>query len=130
MALWRFFYALVRIPPIFLLLLNEKRSQNRLRLSLGGSGGIRTPVGLHPNGFQDRLVMTTSIHFHDVFIFCYSIITLFLKFEYSLNHFFKKLYIISPSIYFYRLLIALLIFITLNGYVRFGFTNVHVVSFR
>jgi len=36
-ALWRFFYALVRIPPIFLLLLNEKRSQNRLRLSLGGA---------------------------------------------------------------------------------------------
>ena len=27
----------------------------------GGGGGIRTPVGLHPNGFQDRLVMTTSI---------------------------------------------------------------------
>ena len=30
---------------------------------IGGSGGIRTPVGLHPNGFQDRLVMTTSIRF-------------------------------------------------------------------
>ena len=30
----------------------------------GGSGGIRTPVGLHPNGFQDRLVVTASIHFH------------------------------------------------------------------
>ena len=29
----------------------------------GGSGGIRTPVGLHPNGFQDRLVMTASIRF-------------------------------------------------------------------
>ena len=29
----------------------------------GGSGGIRTPVGLHPNGFQDRLVVTASIHF-------------------------------------------------------------------
>ena len=27
----------------------------------GGGGGIRTPVGLHPNGFQDRLVMTASI---------------------------------------------------------------------
>ena len=27
----------------------------------GGGEGIRTPVGLHPNGFQDRLVMTTSI---------------------------------------------------------------------
>ena len=30
----------------------------------GGSGGIRTPVGFHPNGFQDRLVMTASIRFH------------------------------------------------------------------
>ena len=27
----------------------------------GGGRGIRTPVGLLPNGFQDRLVMTTSI---------------------------------------------------------------------
>ena len=31
----------------------------------GGSGGIRTPVGFHPNGFQDRLVMTASIRFHN-----------------------------------------------------------------
>ena len=27
----------------------------------GGGRGIRTPLGLPPNGFQDRLVMTTSI---------------------------------------------------------------------
>ena len=27
----------------------------------GGEGGIRTHVGLHPNGFQDRPVMTTSV---------------------------------------------------------------------
>ena len=27
----------------------------------GGGRGIRTPVGLHPNGFQDRPVMTTSV---------------------------------------------------------------------
>ena len=33
-----------------------------LRAFPGGDGGIRTHVGLHPNGFQDRLVMTTSIH--------------------------------------------------------------------
>ncbi len=31
--------------------------------SYGGSRGIRTPVGLHPNSFQDYLVMTTSICF-------------------------------------------------------------------
>ena len=28
---------------------------------LGGGSGIRTHVGVSPNGFQDRLVMTTSI---------------------------------------------------------------------
>ena len=27
----------------------------------GREGGIRTHVGLHPNGFQDRPVMTTSV---------------------------------------------------------------------
>jgi hypothetical protein len=27
----------------------------------GGEGGIRTHVGLHPNGFQDRPVMTASV---------------------------------------------------------------------
>ena len=27
----------------------------------GAGRGIRTPVGFHPNGFQDRLVMTASI---------------------------------------------------------------------
>ena len=30
-------------------------------LLFGGEEGIRTLVGLPPNGFQDRLVMTTSI---------------------------------------------------------------------
>ena len=30
----------------------------------GGEEGIRTLVGLLPNGFQDRLVMTTSIPLH------------------------------------------------------------------
>ena len=27
----------------------------------GGEGGIRTHVGFHPNGFQDRPVMTASV---------------------------------------------------------------------
>ena len=31
------------------------------RFCFGGGRGIRTPVGLPPNGFQDRLVMTASI---------------------------------------------------------------------
>ena len=32
----------------------------------GGCGGIRTPVGVNPNGFQDRLVVTASIRIHEV----------------------------------------------------------------
>ena len=30
----------------------------------GGEGGIRTLVGVNPNGFQDRPVMTTSVPLH------------------------------------------------------------------
>jgi hypothetical protein len=30
----------------------------------GAEGGIRTHAGVNPNGFQDRLVMTTSIPLH------------------------------------------------------------------
>ena len=38
------------------------KSHDRLfGLLFGGGRGIRTPVGLLPNGFQDRLVMTASI---------------------------------------------------------------------
>ena len=33
----------------------------------GAGRGIRTPVGLHPNGFQDRLVMTASIFLQYVY---------------------------------------------------------------
>ncbi len=32
-----------------------------IKLKNGGEEGIRTLVGFPPNGFQDRLVMTTSI---------------------------------------------------------------------
>lgn len=35
-------------------------------ISNGGEGGIRTHVGLHPNGFQDRPVMTASVPLQDV----------------------------------------------------------------
>ncbi len=38
--------------------------RNFLFLVFGGEEGIRTLVGLPPNGFQDRLVMTTSILLH------------------------------------------------------------------
>ena len=40
---------------------NSLEPQGFKRVSLGGGRGIRTPVGFHPNGFQDRLVMTASI---------------------------------------------------------------------
>ncbi len=38
-----------------------KRTLARPFVFHGGEKGIRTLVGLPPNGFQDRLVMTTSI---------------------------------------------------------------------
>ena len=39
----------------------HKRKVYDLPFVFGGGRGIRTPVGLPPNGFQDRLVMTASI---------------------------------------------------------------------
>ena len=33
-------------------------------VNFGGEGGIRTHAGLHPNGFQDRPVMTASVPLH------------------------------------------------------------------
>ena len=46
-----------------LLLSTEKQNGQAFSLVrfVGGGRGIRTPVGFHPNGFQDRLVMTASI---------------------------------------------------------------------
>ena len=36
-----------------------KKAEGHIRF--GGGSGIRTHVGLPPNGFQDRPVMTTSV---------------------------------------------------------------------
>ncbi len=36
-----------------------------LSFAYGGESGIRTHVGLHPNGFQDRPVMTASVSLQD-----------------------------------------------------------------
>ncbi len=41
--------------------LDKKSDKLKLVGFFGGEGGIRTHAGLPPNGFQDRLVMTTSI---------------------------------------------------------------------
>ena len=41
--------------------LYKKRVAKVTRFLYGGGSGIRTHVGGSPNGFQDRLVMTTSI---------------------------------------------------------------------
>lgn len=41
---------------------------SQLVSSYGGEEGIRTLVGLHPNGFQDRPVMTTSVPLHILFV--------------------------------------------------------------
>ncbi len=42
----------------------KRKKSVKLSFLFGAGGGIRTPVGFHPNGFQDRLVMTASIHLH------------------------------------------------------------------
>ena len=51
---WRIFVAQKLVRFIFV----------TLRPKNGGEEGIRTLVGFRPNGFQDRLVMTTSIPLH------------------------------------------------------------------
>ena len=61
----RFLNALVRIPLIKYRK-TKRTSKKCLSVLLGGGRGIRTPVGFHPNGFQDRLVMTASIFLHVV----------------------------------------------------------------
>ncbi len=44
----------------------EKKPANAVFTGFsGGAGGIRTHVGVNPNGFQDRLVMTASIQLRD-----------------------------------------------------------------
>ena len=48
---------------------NSLESKKFKRVALGAGRGIRTPVGFHPNGFQDRLVMTASISLR-IFKFC------------------------------------------------------------
>ena len=49
-----------RSNPFF----NYKKTQQNIFVRcvfFGGGRGIRTPVGVNPNGFQDRLVVTASI---------------------------------------------------------------------
>ena len=62
---------------------------------VGGEEGIRTLVGLLPNGFQDRLVMTTSIPLQvsAVLLFLigtFGMIPVFLIFVNRKFHFFSK----------------------------------------
>ena len=43
--------------------------RNVCRLLIGGAAGIRTLVPVKANGFQDRLVMTTSIQLRVPLVF-------------------------------------------------------------
>ena len=43
---------------------------SKVVFSTSGESGIRTHAPLRTNGFQDRLVMTTSIPLHNVFCCC------------------------------------------------------------
>ena len=54
---------------------HEKRARSVPSYFHGGGGGIRTPVALPPNGFQDRLVMTASIRLRILFVyFCVTLL--------------------------------------------------------
>ena len=48
-------------PPVRISSPRQGKKAGKNACLLGGCGGIRTPVGVNPNGFQDRLVMTASI---------------------------------------------------------------------
>ena len=61
-------------------------------------GGIRTHAPLRTNGFQDRLVMTTSIPLHNVFCCCRFVcltrrLVYNTKPEYICQHFFQSFFI-------------------------------------
>ena len=74
----RFLNALVRIPLIKYRK-TKRTSKKCLSVLLGGGRGIRTPVGFHPNGFQDRLVMTASIFLLDITVESIAIIAHFVN---------------------------------------------------
>ncbi len=46
---------------LFKFLITQKALSLMAKGFFGGGRGIRTPVGVNPNGFQDRLVVTASI---------------------------------------------------------------------
>ena len=54
----------VRIPPVYIIEIYTKCEFIYDSKQNGGEGGIRTHVGLRPNGFQDRPVMTASVPLH------------------------------------------------------------------
>ena len=63
-----------------------------------GESGIRTHAPLRTNGFQDRLVMTTSIPLHNVFCCCRFVcltrrLVYNTKPEYICQHFFQSFFI-------------------------------------
>ena len=63
-----------------------------------GEGGIRTHAPFRTNGFQDRLVMTTSIPLHNIFCCCRFVcltrrLVYNTKPEYICQHFFQSFFI-------------------------------------
>ena len=67
-------------------------------IMMNGEGGIRTHAPLRTNGFQDRLVMTTSIPLHNVFCCCRFVcltrrLVYNTKPEYICQHFFQSFFI-------------------------------------
>ena len=75
---------------------------------LSGEDGIRTHVPLRTNGFQDRLVMTTSIPLHVLICmsqktsrFLRATLTMIAKQHFCVNNFFNKFFLVFNNFYFY-----------------------------
>ena len=63
-------YSLSRGAPSATWVLLQMPDQKISFFFCSGEGGIRTHAPFRTNGFQDRLVMTTSIPLHNVFCCC------------------------------------------------------------
>ena len=92
-----------------------------------GEGGIRTHAPLRTNGFQDRLVMTTSIPLRICFAPALSVSAKFIlaKMEFIVNLFFNKFqknFSKNKKVRFYK------VFRTQNILRFFRFTHISVIA--
>ena len=75
-----------------------QKNRHHLGVCFGAGRGIRTPVGLLPNGFQDRLVMTTSICLRIKFSFHISVPQRFSRLVPFRKHHSPRAFVIRTSL--------------------------------